>query len=122
MVIERLAVTTNSSQVGSTTAVVEREGYVQQVDLNYSASAEAGTDVTLQSLDESGVATTLLTITNTNTDGSFWPLGAPCLQNGTVSATPAMPIRFKGKLKLSVAQGGVSITDCVIARIHVGGE
>lgn len=99
MEIHKLSVTTDVSGDGSETLDYEVFGFCLTIGLDYAATAAAGTDVTVSISDPEGPARTLLTVTDNNGDGWYAPTDAD---------TP-----FKGELKVVVAQGGATVTDCV---------
>lgn len=119
MRIIQLAVTTDASGDGVAVDPSVRKGYVLCVDYDYSGSAGAGTDVTLTCDSQVGPDVSIDSIANANTDVRRYPLSYPNPPGGAVTTDLVMPIPFFGNLTLTVAQGGATVTNCVVATIYM---
>lgn len=121
MRIIELKVSTDGSGDGSATYPYPISGYLLAWDINFSASADAGTDTTLTCVSTSGAANTSIdSVANSNTDARRYPLAAANLPGAAVGTDPVMPIVFSGRLKLTVAGGGASVTNAVVATVYIG--
>lgn len=112
-----LQVTVSALGAGNDTAPHLRYGFIEAIHLNYAATAAAGTDVTISCVDGPGPDLTILTVANANTDAWFYPRTVANTLAGVAQAVYDVKVPFKGYLKLTVADGGVSIVDCVTATI-----
>lgn len=116
----RVPVTTTGS-AGSATGEVTTDapggirGYLENVYVDYHASAPATTDVTISEAD--GPARTLLTLTDTNTDADVAPRK---LEQDTVGADLASSTRYSlaGQITVTVA-GADALTNCVVVYLDV---
>ena len=112
-----LKVTTAAGGGGTDTAPYLREGFIEAIDVDYDATAAAGTDVTITCVGGPGRDLTILTLTNANTDGWFYPRTVSHTLAGVAQAVYDVKLPFKGYLKLTVADAGGAVTDCVTATI-----
>lgn len=112
-----LKVTTDGSGAGTATAANLRQGFIEAINLDYAASADAGTDVTITSIEGPGQDLTILTVSNNKTDGWYYPRTVAHTLAGVAQASYEIKVPFKGYLRLAVAQGGATVTDCVTATI-----
>lgn len=119
MATYRVAVTTTGA-AGSAT------GSAQTIDLplgswligvrvDYHASAPATTDVTISETD--GLGQTLLTLTDNNTDGVYYPVTEICDDEGTAITGSYNMYAVEGPLTVAVA-GCDALTDAVVVTIQ----
>ena len=113
----QLAVTTPAGGGAAATDPVVRQGKILAVGLDYAASADAGTDVTVDVAGVVGPALTILAVSNSKTDGWYYPRAGAVSPANAAITNSAAPIPFYGQLRLTVAQAGGAITDAVKAVI-----
>ncbi len=113
-----IAVTTDADQVGSTTLPHSRSGLIEALEFDFSGDAAATTDTTVTCVDSAGKVTAILTLTDIKTDGRYLPRTVSHTLAGVAQTAYEHKIPFYGFLKVAVAQGGVSITDCVSVKIY----
>lgn len=119
MKIIELRVSTDGDGNGTATAPHPVSGYIHSWYPNFSASADAGIDTTLSYASVSGEPDfTIDSITSSNTDVRRYPRA---LTNGIGAAAGLndTPILFHGKPKVTVAQGGASVTNAVVVTLIV---
>ncbi len=112
-----LTLSTAADGTGSATDGIVRKGKIMQVHFNFASGTDAGADTTLTCVSENGPDVTLESITDSKTDAWKYPralTNAP----GASAGTNDTPIAFHGKLKVSMAQGGVSVTDAVSVTVY----
>jgi hypothetical protein len=112
-----LKVTTAAGGGGTDTAPYLRQGFIEAIDVDYDATAAAGTDVTITCVGGPGRDITILTLTNANTDGLFFPRTVSHTLAGVAQAVYDVKVPFRGLLKLTVADAGGAVVDCVTATI-----
>jgi hypothetical protein len=112
-----LQVTVDASGDGVVTASYSRQGFIEAINLDYAATAAAGTDVTISCVGGPGQDLTILTVANANTDAWFYPRTVSHTLAGVAQAAYEIKLPFKGFLRLTVADGGNAIVDCVTATI-----
>lgn len=112
-----LRITTDGSGAGTATAANSRQGFIEAVNIDYAASADAGTDVVISCVEGPGQDLTILTVSNNKTDGWYYPRVMSHSPAGAAQASYEIKVPFKGYLRLTVAQGGATVTDCVAATI-----
>lgn len=112
-----LKVTVDASGDGVDTAGYQRSGWIEAIHLDYAATAAAGTDVTITCVSGPGPDLTLLTVANANTDAWFYPRTVAHTLAGVVQTAYEVKVPFKGLLRLTVADGGNAVVDCVTATI-----
>lgn len=117
--IVKLAVTTDASGDGSTADITARMGYVVAIGLDFSASAAAGTDTTITIASPDGPAQTILAVTDSNSDGWFYPRGSAVTTANAAITDSHVAIPISGVLTATVAQGGATVTNCVSAYIYL---
>lgn len=112
-----LQVTTAADGTGTDTDTYQRSGWIEAINLDYAAGADAGTDATISCVSGPGQDLTILTVSNNKTDGWYYPRALAHTPAGVQQAAYELKIPFKGVLRLTVAQGGNAVTDCVTATI-----
>lgn len=112
-----LKATTDGSGNGTATAANQRQGWIEAIDVDYASSADAGTDVTISCVDGPGRDITILTLSNNKTDGWYYPRAVAHSPAGAAQSSYEVKIPFKGFLRLSIAQGGATVTDCATVTI-----
>lgn len=112
-----LKASTDGSGDGIDTAAYSRQGWIEAIDVDYAGTADAGTDVVISCVSGPGRDLTILTLTNNKTDGWYYPRAVAHTPAGVAQTSYEVKIPFKGFLKLTVAQGGATVTDCVTATI-----
>lgn len=118
MPVYRVNVTTTGSAgsaTGTATTTLPVYGILGAIEIDYHGSAPATTDVTISESGEFG--RTLLTRTNTATDGTFYP--APLITDATGTATTSYGTYIlTGELiSVSVAQCD-ALTNAVVVTIQ----
>lgn len=113
-----LQVTTDGDGNGVYTSGIARSGFVDAVHVDYAAGAAAGTDVVLSCLSDSDPTVTILTLTDNNTDGWYYPRTVAHTLAGVAQTAYEVRVPFKGFLRLTVAQGGDTVSDCVTVRVY----
>jgi hypothetical protein len=125
IVDERIAVATTGgagAATGSATGNIVFRGLLQALYVDYAATAPAGTDVTISVA--APVAATILTLTDVNTDGWYFPradthdeTGAARLYAaGGENVADRYPVA--GKLTVAVAQSN-QLDPCVTVHVFV---
>lgn len=112
-----LKCSTDGTGVGTDTATYQRSGFIEAIDFDFAATAAATTDVIISCVSGPGKDLTILTLTNTNTDGVYYPRTVAHTLAGVAQTAYEIKVPFKGYLKLTVAQGGATVTDAVTATI-----
>lgn len=113
----RIAVNTVSAGTGSAALTQYLTGKLLAIGIDYHADANAGTDVVVSVSSPSGPTQTLLTVSNSKTDGWFYPR-AGAVTTGNVAITDsAVEIPFAGLLAVAVADAGAALTPAVIVDI-----
>lgn len=108
----------SSGGAGSVTDPVTRSGRILAIGLDFASATDAGCDTTVSVTGAIGPAQTLLTVTDSKTDGWFCPrLGAVTAANVAIAGS-AVEIPFFGQLTVTVAQAGASVTAPVAATIY----
>lgn len=102
---------------GSVTDAVYRSGKLLAIGLDFASGTDAGCDTVVSVDSPAGPALTLLTVSNSKTDGWFYVRGGAVLPANTAITDSHVPIPFFGKLKVVVAQAGASVTLPVTATI-----
>lgn len=119
MKIIELKVSTDGSGDGAVTYPQIVSGYVHSWYPNFSVSADAGIDTTLSCVPVSGEPTfTIDSITSSNTDVRRYPRALTNAPGAAVGLNDT-PILFHGNLKLTVAQGGATVTNAVVVTLIV---
>ncbi|NIO41545.1 MAG: hypothetical protein GTO41_16040 [Burkholderiales bacterium] len=122
---EQIAVTTTGgagAATGSATGDIVFRGKLHAVYVDYHASAPATTDVTISIA--APVSATLLTLTDTNTDGWYLPRADTHDETGAArlyaAAGENVADEFPtgGKITIDVA-GANALTDCVVCHFFV---
>lgn len=114
-----LDVSTSGGGSGTKTDTVTRHGRLLAIGLDYHASADAGTDVTVSVTDQIGPALTLLAVSNSKTDGWFYPrAGAVTTANVAITGSAEL-IPFYGKLQVDVAQAGGALSPAVRVTLFI---
>lgn len=114
----KIKVTTTGSAGSATGTGTSRQpvrGLLTGVNIDYHASAPASTDVTIA--ESTGMSRTLLTRSNSATDGAFYPTAQ---QHDTSAATVTSytPFDIKGDyVTVTVAQCD-ALTDAVVVTLH----
>mgnify|MGYP001605581358 CR=1 FL=1 len=86
--------------------------------LDYHASAPATTDVTVKSVGDPATVT-LLTRSNSATDGWFYPtVNVHDNAAAAVTGAQAPPVVHAGALSIDVAQAD-ALTDCLVATVYI---
>ena len=119
MNIIELKVSTDSDGNGSATYPSIVSGYIHSWYANFSGSADAGIDTTLSCVSVSGEPDfTIDSITSSNADVRRYPralTNAP----GAAAGLNDTPILFHGKPKITIAQGGATVTNAVVVTLIV---
>lgn len=113
-----LTLSTDAQGDGVATDTIVREGYVTSVHFNFAAGTDAGADTTLLCVSENGPDVTIDSVANSATDAWKYPralTNAP----GAAAALNDTPIYFRGKLRVTIAQGGAEVADAVTVTITV---
>lgn len=117
--IKTYTVTTTGS-AGSATGTATTDvlrGFIGAIEIDYNASAPATTDVTFA--EAAGLGRTLLTVSNNNTDGFYYP--SVLLDDASAADTTAYVTAYiEGKLTISVAQAD-ALDPCVTVKIMMIG-
>lgn len=113
-----LSLSTDGDGNGSVTDTVVRNGYVSAVHFNFSGDTDAGADTTLTCVSERGPDITLETISNSSTDAWKFPRALTNVP-GEAAGLNDTPIMFRGKLRVTMAQGGATVTDAVTVTIYI---
>lgn len=92
-------------------------GFIDAIELDYHGSAPATTDVTVTEVDTDGLEQTVLSVSNSNTDGTYYPRHTLHLGSDGSELAQYGPFVVEGKLKVSVAQSD-ALTNAVIAKIR----
>lgn len=93
-------------------------GLLLAVKYDFSASADAGSDTTLT--EPHGLARTLCSLTDSNTDTTFYPQA-----QGTTAAGVAIDANYQhyfvdsSNLKVTIADGGADVTGAVKVIVQV---
>jgi len=110
----------DASALGSGTSPMVR-GKLHAVFLDYHASCPATADVTVSMAE--APSKTLLTVTDSATDGWYFPrnavhstAGAALTYDGTRPVAEAFPIT--GRLTVAIA-GANALTNCVVAYLYI---
>ena len=104
----------HSTATGSATTSYPIFGEILKVHLDFHASAPATTDTTI--ITATAPQETILIVTNSATDGFFYPrAGAVNSNNGAITDS-AVPRAIADKVTVSVAQSD-ALTGCVAATI-----
>lgn len=112
-----VSVSTDAAGAGSTTTEQLR-GLLWGFYFNYSASADAGTDVTV-SVAYGDLSVTILTVTDNKTDG-WYPLQISAVGSTGASNGTNIPLPLTGvKLTFTIAGGGATVTDCLEAIVLI---
>lgn len=114
----RIPVSTATDGTGSATLSQYLIGELLAIGIDYHADADAGTDVVVSVSSPAGPAQTLLTVSNSKTDGWFYPRVGAVVPANTAIADSAVEIPFAGKLSVAVAgAGGAALTPAVTVDI-----
>lgn len=92
-------------------------GFIDAIELDYHGSAPATTDVTVVETDTNGLEQTILSVSDNNTDGTYYPRHKLHLGADGSELTNYGPFVVEGKLKVSVVQCD-ALTNAVIAKIR----
>ena len=92
-------------------------GFLMGVRLDFSGSAAAGSDTTLTEIN--GLQRTLVSLTDTNTDTTLNPQIEITDNAGTGKASYSPAIVDSANLKVTVAQGGATVTDHVAVFVEI---
>lgn len=95
---------------GSVTDTVYRTGKILAIGLDFASGTDAGCDTTVSVDSPAGPALDLLTVSNSKTDGWFYPRGSAVTTANAAITDSEEPIPFFGKLKVTVAQAGNAVT------------
>lgn len=114
----RIPVNTATDGTGSETLSQYLTGELLAIGIDYHADADADTDVTVSVSSPAGPAQTLLTVSNSKTDGWYYPRGGAVTTANVAITGSACEIPFAGKLSVAVAQaGGTALTPAVTVDI-----
>lgn len=114
-----LTASSNGSGVGSATDPVFRNGKLLAIGLDFASSTDAGCDTTLAVTGPAGPAQTLLVVTDSKTDGWFFPRAGAVTTANVAITNSHVEIPFFGNLTLSIAQAGASVTNAVSATLFI---
>ena len=112
-----LKCSTDGTGAGTDTASYQRSGFIEAINIDYASGADAGTDVTISCVGGPGQDLTILTVSNNKTVGWYQPRTVAHTLAGVAQTAYEIKVPFKGYLKLTVAQGGATVTDAVTATI-----
>jgi len=101
----KLAVTTNSAGAGTATTW-DIMGHVDRVRICYATTAATTCDATFSVYNTTYGTQDVLAVSNTNTDGWYYPRDLACTGTGADIAANNVPFYVDGQPKLVVAQGG----------------
>ena len=104
----RISVNTGTDGAGAATLSQYLTGELLAIGIDYHADADAGTDVVVSVSSPAGPTQTLLTVSNSKTDGWFYPRAAAVVPANTAITNSAVKIPFAGKLSVAVAQAGAT--------------
>ncbi len=95
---------------GSTTVSAVMHGFIEAIYVDYDASADAGTDLTIDVPGQGLQSKTVMVLTDTNTDGWFYPRELACDATGTAH-DPEQPVKIPvfGNIRATVAQAGTTV-------------
>lgn len=111
----RLNVTTASNGAGSATSESSVFGYLEMVDWIDGTFADGVDGVLTTTLNSSGTAHTLLTLTDANNDAVYYPRRVVDTTAGAAAAGVYNRFLIDGYLVLTIAQGGDTKTGgCVV--------
>ncbi len=114
----RIPVNTGTDGAGTATLSQYLTGELLAIGIDYHASADAGTDVTVSVSTPTGPAQTLLTVSNSKTDGWYYPRAAAVLPANSAITNSFVKIPFAGKLSVVVADvGGTALAPGVTVDI-----
>lgn len=117
MITEPIRVTTTGSAgsaSGTTDSTLPISGILVGVRIDYHASAPATTDVTITELN--GLERTLLTVSNTNSDGVYYPFVELQDTSGAGQGNYAPQVLSSSRIRVSVAQAD-ALTDAVVVTL-----
>ena len=114
---ERISVTTtgaDAAATGSDTSTYALVGWLQDIYLDYHASAPATTDVTISFATRGG---NILVVTNNATDGRYPVRDTPYFSDGSLMTDALVEVCLNDKITISVA-GCNALTGAVVAYIQ----
>ena len=109
MSVNHLRIYVNTGTDGAGTATLshhENGGKLLAIGISYHASIDAGTDVTVSVSNSVGPAQTLLTVSNSKTDGWFYPRAAAVLPANSAITNSFVEIPFAGRPSAAVTGAG----------------
>lgn len=118
MITVTLTLSTDAQGDGVATDTTVRSGYVTSVHFNFAAGTDAGADTTLSCVSENGPDVIIETISNSKTDAWKYPR-ALTNEPGAAAALNDTPIAFRGKLRVTMAQGGAEVADAVTVTVVI---
>lgn len=119
MALDFVTLSVNSALDGSgtTTDTVTRSGQILAVGLDYDPAAAAGTDVVVSCANPAGPALTIITVSDSNSDGWYYPRAGAVSPANAAIANSVIAIPFHGNLRVTVAAAGGAIAGVVKATI-----
>jgi hypothetical protein len=109
----------NGSAVGSAITDATYSGYIEAVQVDYNGSAPATTDLNVN--ESGGLGRTLMTLTDRNTDGTFYPRHFVHGITGVESTTNVTRYYIhQSKIQVAIA-GSNALTGAAVVHILITG-